>query len=277
MAIVSTSHLNYKTHKSTLGCLLDSFIEYLINGTGLGFWEFVLLCGVSFIGSVITASMGLGGGVLTLATMALFMSPTALIPVHAVVQLGSNFGRTLLMYRDVLKEILPMFLIGTIIGALIGGNVVIVLPIYLLQIILALFILYSVWAPKFQAEKPRNKAFIGVGAVGAFTTMFVGATGPVIAPFVIAASNGRNQIVATHAACMTIQHSFKIIAFGFIGFVFGPYIPLLVGLLAFGFAGTYCGKLALNRLPEHLFRVMLKGVLTLMAIKLFYDAASSWL
>ncbi len=255
---------------------MDSFAAYLIGGTGLELWSFALLCGISLLGSFITAALGLGGGVLTMATMALFLSPVVLIPVHGVVQFGSNFGRALLMYRNVLTEIMPMFLIGTILGAIIGGQVVIVLPIALLQIILALFILYSVWVPSFQASKPKNRTFIGVGAVGAFTTMFVGATGPVIAPFVLAACKNRNQVVGTHAALMSLQHAFKIITFGFLGFVFAPYIPLLIGLLIFGFAGTYMGKLALNCLPEHLFRVLLKGVLTLMALRLMFDAAKGF-
>jgi uncharacterized membrane protein YfcA len=256
---------------------VETVADYIIGGTGLEFWSFAVLCGVSLIGSFITAAVGLGGGVLTLATMALFLSPVVLIPVHGVVQLGSNFGRAVLMYRHVLTEVMPMFLIGTFFGAVVGGQVVIVLPIALLQSILALFILYTVWVPSFQAGKPKNKTFIGVGAVGAFTTMFVGATGPVIAPFVIAASKDRNQIIGTHAALMSIQHAFKVITFGFLGFTFAAYIPLLIGLLVFGFAGTYMGKLALNRLPEQMFRVLLNGVLTLMALRLMYDAAKGFI
>ena len=254
---------------------MDAVVNYLIDGTGLELWGFALLCGVSLLGSFITAALGLGGGTLTLAVMALILPPTVLIPVHGVVQLGSNFGRALLMYRQVLTEIVPMFLVGTIVGAIIGGQVVVSLPVDLLRGILALFIFYSVWVPGFQAKKPQNKTFIGVGAVGAFTTMFVGATGTIIAPFVIAACEGRKQIVATHGTLMTIQHSFKLIVFGFLGFAFGPYIPLLIGLIIFGFAGTYIGKHALNRLPEHLFRVLLKAILTLLALRLMFDAASS--
>ena len=60
------------------------------------------------LGSLITASVGLGGGTLTLATMALLMSPTVLIPIHGVVQLGSNFGRALLLYREIIRGIIPI-------------------------------------------------------------------------------------------------------------------------------------------------------------------------
>jgi len=247
-----------------------------VSGTEVAHWELFVLCTVSFLGSLITAAVGLGGGTLTLATMALLMPPAVLIPIHGVVQLGSNFGRALLMYRDIIRDIVPIFVLGTIIGAFVGGQVVVVLPVAVLQIILSLFILYTVWIPSFKANKSNNLTFMGVGVIGAFTTMFVGATGPLIAPFVIAASNGRKQIVGTHAILMTIQHSFKLIVFGFIGFGFAPYIPLIICLILFGFIGTYIGKLALNRLPENVFRSSLKAILTIMAMKLSYDAYSIW-
>ena len=118
---------------------MDRFVDFLTYGIELSNWEFMLLCAISFLGSLITASVGLGGGTLTLATMALLMPPAILIPVHGVVQLGSNFGRALLLYKDIIREIIPTFLVGTIIGAIVGGQVVVVLPIETLQIILSIF------------------------------------------------------------------------------------------------------------------------------------------
>jgi uncharacterized membrane protein YfcA len=171
---------------------VDTVSTLLIDGTGLELWSFALLCAVSLLGSFVTAALGLGGGTLTLATMALFMPPVVLIPLHGVMQLGSNAGRALLMYSHVLKSIVPVFLAGTVLGAAIGGQVVVALPIYLLKSILAVFILYSVWIPRFQASNPGKTTFFGAGALGAFTTMFVGATGVLIAPFVFAAARNRS-------------------------------------------------------------------------------------
>jgi hypothetical protein len=62
---------------------------------------------------------------------------------------------------------------------------------------------------------------------------------------------------------MTIQHGLKIVSFAALGFAFGPYIPLLVGLVLCSFIDSYAGKLALNRLPERIFRVALKTTLTI--------------
>ena len=75
---------------------------------------------------------------------------------------------------------------------------------------------------------------------------------------------------------MTFQHLFKVIAFGVLGFAFGPYIPLLVGLLGFGALGTLAGRHILNRLPEHVFRIGLQTILTLLAIRLLYEAAKAY-
>jgi uncharacterized membrane protein YfcA len=73
---------------------------------------------------------------------------------------------------------------------------------------------------------------------------------------------------------MTIQHALKIATFALLGFAFSPYVPLLIGLLLFSFLGSYAGKLALNRLPERIFRIALKTVLTLLSAQLLYTALS---
>ena len=251
---------------------MDSLLALVLEGTGLTLVSFAILCGVSLIASFFTAALGLGGGTLVLAVMALILPPTVLIPVHAVVQIGSNGGRVALMLRDITKPVVLPFLVGTLIGAGIGAQVVVALPTAILQGVLAAFILYATWAPKFQASKPSLKTFFGVGAIATFATMFVGATGPLVAPFVAAYCEKRQNVVATHAILMTIQHGFKMIAFGFLGFSFGPYIPLLIGLIGFGFIGTVMGKSLLNRLPEHVFKIGLKAILTLLAARLMYSA-----
>jgi len=246
----------------------------MLDGTSLSFSDLAILSLVSFIASLFTASIGLGGGTLVLATMALILPPTVLIPIHAVVQVGSNGGRVALMLKNVSKPIILPFLIGTMIGAAIGAQVVISLPTAVLQAVLALFIIYATWAPIFNAHSSSSKTFFGVGVLATFATMFVGATGPLVAPFVSAHCKQRQNVVATHALLMVIQHGFKMIAFGALGFAFGPYIPMLICLVSFGFIGTLIGKRILKRLPEHIFSIGLKIILTLLALRLMYSAAS---
>ena len=87
-----------------------------------------LLIAASLVTSFITAAFGIGGGVVLLAFLALVLPPVALIPVHGVVQLGSNGGRVAIMSKHVVwRPILP-FVVGALIGAAIGGLVVVQLP-----------------------------------------------------------------------------------------------------------------------------------------------------
>ncbi len=243
----------------------------------MSFWVFLGLCGVSFIGSFIAAALGLGGGLLVLATMSLVLPPTVLIPLHGLVQLGSNGFRMVLMRRSITLSIVPPFVLGSMIGSFAGGGMVFALETWVLHLILGLFVLYATWMPGFRSRPPGPAKFFGVGMLSGFSTMFVGGSGPMVAPFVFAACPERQRMVATHATLMTTQHLFKIIAFGVLGFAFGPYWPLLIGLLAFGAAGTYCGRQALDHLPERLFRIALRAILTLLGIRLLYAAATSYL
>ncbi len=256
---------------------MDGVFDLLTQGTGLTAWSFAGLCAISFIGSFIAASLGLGGGMLVLAVMALALPPVVLIPVHGVVQFGSNLGRAILMARQVHYLVVPAFIAGALLGAAIGAHVVVALPLWLLLALLAIFVLYGTWSPGFRSAKPGRIKFFAVGAVSSFVTMFVGATGPLIAPFVSAACGERQQVVATHAMLMSVQHGIKVLAFGLLGFAFGPYLSLLVGLLAFGFLGTYVGGRVLAKLPEQVFRRGLRALLTVLAFRLFYDSAMAYL
>ena len=255
---------------------MESIVAFLVEGTTLTIAGFSALCGISFIGSFVAASLGLGGGLLVLAAMTLFLPPTVLIPIHAVVQIGSNGFRAFLMRRDILYSVIPAFVIGTLIGSYIGGKTLFALEIWVLQAILGVFVLYATWAPKFKSSNPGPAKFFGCGVFGGFATMFVGGTGPLVAPFVNAACKERQQVVSTHASLMTFQHLFKVILFGVLGFSFGPYIPLLVGLVSFGVCGTIVGKKVLDKLPEKVFRIGLQAILTLLAARLLYAAATTY-
>jgi len=254
---------------------LDSIVELLIAGTGLSFTGFFVLCLVSFLGSLIAGALGLGGGVLVLATMANLLPPMALVPIHGVVQLGSNLSRAVLSWRQTLMSIVTPFFIGTIIGAAVGAQFVVALPKSLLQLLIAVFILASTWLPNLQSKSAGRVKFFFVGIVTTIVTMFVGGTGVLVGAFLAPACPERHQFVSTHSVVMTIQHGLKIITFALLGFAFGPYIALLIGLVSFSFIDSYAGKLLLNRLPERIFRVALKATLTVLALQLLYSALSA--
>lgn len=227
----------------------------------------------SFGASFISAAFGLGGGVLVLAILASLLPPAALIPVHGMVQIGSNFGRLMIMRQHVHTAVLIPFVAGTIVGVAVGGLVAVDLPPELLKIAVGLFILWSI------AAKPpailRRAAWL-VGIVSSFLTMFFGATGPFIAAYLRTLGLDRHGMVASQAACMTMQHFLKILVFGLLGFTFGSYIPLIAGMIAFGFAGTLSGKRVLQKIDEQRFKLVLNTILILLALRLVWSGANTF-
>lgn len=76
---------------------------------------------------------------------------------------------------------------------------------------------------------------------------------------------------------MVMQHGLKVVVFGFLGFAFGAWVPVMVAMVAAGFLGTLLGTRLLHALPEAVFRTAFKWVLTLLAIQLIASAAWAWL
>ena len=239
------------------------------------------LLGVSFLGSFITAAFGIGGGVVVLAVFASLLSPAALIPVHGVIQLGSNAGRAIIMREHISVAVFVPFLIGALAGVVLGAIVVVDLPPAAVQISVGCFILWTIVAkpPAFL----KRAAWIA-GSVSTFLTMFFGATGPFVAAYVKSHGFERMAQVGTHAACMTSQHGLKVVAFGILGFAFGilgfafgPYIPLVIGMIAVGFAGTVVGRKVLMKIDEKRFKLVLNGILILLSLRLIWAGASTYL
>ena len=158
----------------------------------------------------------------------------------------------------------------------LSAKLFVALPTPVLQAILGLFILTVVWLPKLNASHIPNPGFTLVGIVGSFSTMFVGATGPFVASFITPDRLPRHALVATHATCMTVQHTLKVAAFGFLGFAFLPWAPLLAAMIGAGFLGTMLGRRMLDRLPHQVFARAFKLILTVLALRPLYAAAASW-
>lgn len=232
------------------------------------FWA---LLAFSFAASFLTAALGIGGGALLLAIMASLVPPAVLIPVHGVVQLGSNAGRAAMLWRHIHRPALPAFALGTLVGCALGGSIVVSLPPQAVQIAVGCFVIYSVLArpPAWLRRWPWL-----TGGVSSFLTMFFGATGVFVANFTKSLALPRHGHVATHAALMTLQHGLKVAVFGLFGFAFGAWALVAGAMILAGLAGTLAGGRLLNRLSNAVFRRALDILLMLIALRLIWSGVS---
>jgi uncharacterized membrane protein YfcA len=233
-----------------------------------------LLVTASLVTSFISAAFGIGGGFTLIALLALLLPPAALIPVHGIVQLGSNAGRVGIMLKQVVWRPVMPFVIGTVTGAGLGAVVVVQLPPWAVQLALGVFIIWAVFA-KLPPIQQRYILFGGV--VSSFLTMFFGATGNFIAAMVKSMNLDPVPHVATHSLMMTFQHFVKVLIFGLIGFQFGPYMFLIIGMLISGFIGTVIGSQFLTKAGGRYFKPVLNTILFLAAARLIWAGVEGFL
>ena len=241
---------------------------------GLGWPIAATIIALSFVTSMITAAFGIGGGAVMLAAMANLLPPAAIIPVHGIVQFGSNAGRFIIFRAFVRWPVFLPFATGAILGVAMGGALVVQLDAAAIEIAVGLFILWSVYAPMpgFMARSAPI-----AGAVSSFLTMFFGGTGPFVAAFVRAQQFDRMGYVATLATLMTLQHLLKTLTFGFLGFAFSQWLGFVGLVILSGFLGTLAGRMVLFRIDERHFSQILGGILTLLALRLIYSGATGLL
>lgn len=227
----------------------------------------------SFLTSALTAAMGLGGGVAMLAVLSLGLPVTSVLPVHGVVQLGSNGGRVIIQRRYLVLPLLIWFTLGSAVGIALGASVVVSIPDSLAKWALALFILWSVYRkkPSTTAQRHGKTYFLFGGAISSFCTMIVGATGPLVAALLASKGLVKQPLVATHAACMVIQHGMKIAVFGTLGFAYAQWGPLIAAMIVSGVVGTWVGTRTLDNLPESTFRLGFKIVMTLISLHMIWQ------
>ncbi len=235
-------------------------------------WIALGLLGLSAVTSFISAAFGLGGGMVLLAVMATILPAAALVPVHGVVQIGSNISRAAVMAHYIhLPVLLPMTL-GGLIGAMIGGLIAVRLPDWLLFLAVGTFVLWSAWS-KGSLGLGRATLFLG-GGVSGFLTMFIGGTGPFVAAVIKTLNLDRMAHVGTQAGCMVFQHGLKIAVFGVLGFNYAPYLPLVGGMIVTGFLGTLVGRKVLHGMGDSRFRFALTILLTILGLRLFWMAGA---
>lgn len=233
---------------------------------------FVLLVAVACLTSLMTASLGAGGGVMLLAVMAQVLPPAVIIPVHGIVQMGSNVGRVALAWRHIDWKLIGAFLPGAIIGALLGSLVLVRLPPAVLYLCIASFILYLCWGPKLPRLALGRAGVTIAGAVTTFLSLFAGASGPLVAAFIKQMHADRFRTVATFALAMSLQHALKAAVFQGAGFDLAPWLSLMAAMIASGALGTWIGLHVLKRMNDAHFTRLFNLILTLLALRLIWQA-----
>lgn len=243
--------------------------------------ELIILTIGALITSSISAVIGMGGGIILLAIMAIIIPEGYMvIALHGAIQIFSNGTRTFIFRNHLKKQLLWEFFQGAIIGLSISGVTIFAITQYydvssasqikfeFLKPIIGIYIIWNLYL-KGPKKKKKNKLFRIVGLIGGISSVFIGAAGPLIAPFFLKDSLHKKNIIANKAACQLISHFGKIPIFIYLFDVnyvneYNVLIPLVISV----YIGTNIGKKLLEFIPEKIFKIVFKICLTIISIRL---------
>ena len=226
-----------------------------------------LLVFISFVASYITAALGIGGGLLLLSVMVNLIPITYLIPVHGLVQIASNASRAAMLRKFISWRMLALFSLGSVLGFIVAPYVLIQLPLAVLEVAVAGFILFLQWGPKLKVSGHGSASLILHGGVITVISSLVGATGPLVANM-LAHMQLKQALVATMAAMQAVQHSMKTLVFVQLQVDLGPWLGLVALMVVSGYLGTRFGLTMLLKVPEQRFRFWFRWLITLLALRM---------
>ena len=243
--------------------------------------ETIILTLTAFATSILSAVIGMGGGVTLLGIMAILIPEGYMVvALHGVIQLVSNSTRTAVYRQHVHQPIIRQFFMGVIPGLGCAALIVFGLIQYFditsasefkvdfLKPLIGIYILWFLYLRK-KTKFTSDSFFFWMGGLSGLVTVFIGAAGPLIAPFFIDRNLTKESVVATKAACQAMGHLGKMPIFIiFFGVDYLQQWPVLLPLVIAVYFGTRIGKKFLGSLSADLFRKLFKIVLTLIAVRL---------
>lgn len=228
----------------------------------------VVLGFISVFSSTTAAVFGLGGGLILISFLPDFLAPELIIPIHGVTQLSSNASRSFMVFRSIEWKLVPMFLVGSLLGSMIFTFVLINIPTTYIPSLIGIYIILKLWSRKTERFLSSFDSYYLLGFLQTGLGLVVGSTGHIALPRLISELKERDKIVATSGIFMTLSHGLKLLIFGLLGFHFRQYGILLIFMVSGAFIGSYLGTKLRDRFNENNFQLVLKLLLTLLAVKM---------
>jgi len=220
---------------------------------------------VALLASTLAAVTGFGGAAVLLPVLVIAFGVRDAVPILTVAQLIGNASRAWFNRRELDYRVVGWFALGGVPLALVGGLLFARAPLGSLTRLLGLFLLLIVaWrrlGPR-TTVRPTLRSFALIGAAGSFLSALLGSVGPLMAPFFLSYGLVKSAYIGTEALSTVVMHVVKLAAYR--GAAVLPMDSILTGL-AIGplmIAGSWTGKRIVDRLPEHVFVLVIELTMT---------------
>lgn len=227
----------------------------------------ITIVAVMALTSFLSGILGMGGGIILMGVLVLFLPVAPAMVLHALTQISANGIRAWLHRRHIHWGVLGWYLIG---GVLVTGLFFFLwfeIPKPWFFIGLGVLALANNAMPRtFAIDVTRPRLAVLCGFLVTASQLFVGVAGTILDFFFVNSSLNRYQIVATKAVTQTSGHLMKL--FFYASILALEYealaIPLWVYLavVPMAFIGTRLGAEVLHRINDKQFRVYTRWLLS---------------
>lgn len=228
----------------------------------------LLLALANLITSALTAITGVGGGMILIGLMPLFVPAVAIVPVHGVTQLVSNGTRAWFGRKEINYQFFGQFVAGSLVGLLVFGVLIRFVHLSLIPLFIGIYILLITWSDTFNQAIRRFESFFLVGLLQTGLGVFVGTPGPLNIAVLNKHYEDNHVVVSTGALLMTVVHFAKLLVYISMGFAFSDYWQLLLMMIVMATLGSWLGTKLRHKINVVWLKKSLPWVLTILAVQL---------
>lgn len=216
-----------------------------------GFWILLGVVIAALITSTVHGAVGVAGGTLMAAALALLIGVRPVVPVMSVALVVSHFARTMLNARTINWRALAIIMTGAtpmiVVGALVYG----ILPVRVIAVVLGVLILAAIPLRRWAHARQVKAGSAMLGAVGSVFGFLAGGSigsGMVLAPFLLGYGLSKEAFVATMAVIALATNAIRMATFGGSQLLDAHYafMGLMVGLVMI--PGNWIGRTILRRM-----------------------------
>ncbi len=183
---------------------------------------------VAYASFIVTSLTGALGGMMLLATMALYFPLSIMIPLHAVIHLSGDLGRIVPAIRHVALRPTTVFCFWTLLGVGVGFFFYLSINKTMLLVFVSLYILLITWLSNRAIAKLAQVGYGWLGLFMGYLSITVGAPGPLHLARLQAEFEDAVTIVTTAAAFTAFINIVKLGLFASVGFDFSQYSGVLI-------------------------------------------------
>ncbi len=220
--------------------------------------QLILVLAGAFIVFVLSTLTGGGASLLLMPLVAVVVGVKAVAPVMAISIGMSSTSKVFFFWKYIDWKLFLWLFPSTIIGSILGARMFATLSSDILQILIGVILISTVFQWNRGDREPRYKVkawhFAPMGLVVAFLSGLIGGVGPLMNSAYLNYGMSKEGLLGTRSANAILLHVTKIISYAYFGFITGEVLKygILIGIVSM--IAVYFGKQILSKISELIFR-----------------------